>query len=43
MDLCERRGDCWPDELVDENDKSRSWHYFLMENLAVALTLGVSV
>jgi len=39
--LVERRGDCWPCELADENDKSRSWHYFLLENLAVALTLGV--
>jgi hypothetical protein len=35
--LCERRGDGWPDGLVDENDKPRSWHYFLMENLAVAV------
>jgi hypothetical protein len=36
--LCERRGDDgWPDCLVDENDKPRSWHYFLMENLAAAV------
>jgi hypothetical protein len=41
--LCERRGDDgWPDELVDENDKPRTWHHFLLENLAVALTLEVS-
>ena len=40
--LCERRdGDAWPDDLVDENDKSRSWHYFLMENLVAALILEV--
>ena len=32
----------WPDDLVDENDKRRTWHYFLLENLAVSLTLGVS-
>jgi len=38
--LCERRGDTWPQGLVDDNDKARSWYYFLIENIATALTLG---
>jgi hypothetical protein len=38
--LCERRGDAWPQGLVDDNDKERSWYYFLIENIATALTLG---
>jgi hypothetical protein len=38
--LCERRGDAWPQGLVDDNDKARSWYYFLIENIATALTLG---
>jgi hypothetical protein len=28
---------CWPDGLVDDNNKRRSWHFFLMEKVAGAL------
>jgi hypothetical protein len=29
----------WPDELVsDDGTKTRSWHYFLIENVTAALT-----
>jgi hypothetical protein len=33
----------WPSELHsdDERDITRSWHYFLLENIAAALTLGL--
>ena len=29
---------CWPDELYDDNDKRRTWHFFLMEQIAEALS-----
>ncbi len=31
-------GEAWPTELVsDDGNKTRSWHYFLIENVAAAL------
>ena len=33
---------CWPSDLEDDEGKQRPWHYFMLENLAVSLTLGVS-
>jgi hypothetical protein len=33
---------CWPSDLEDDEGKQRSWHYFLLENLAASLTLRVS-
>ena len=32
----------WPSELVDDDDKRQTWHYFLMTNLAAALTNGAA-
>jgi len=29
--------DVWPTDMVDDDDKSRSWHFFLMEGIAAAL------
>ena len=36
--------DCgaWPDLVDQEDGKSHSWHYFLIVNLAAALTAGVA-
>jgi len=36
--------DCgaWPDLVDQEDGKSHSWHYFLIANLAAALTVGVA-
>ena len=28
---------CWPDELCDDDGKRRTWHFFLMEQIAGAL------
>jgi hypothetical protein len=35
-------GCAWPAELVSDDGKRRTWHYFLIENVATALTLGVA-
>ena len=40
--LCERRGDAWPQGLADDNDKDRSWYYFMIENVATALAGGMA-
>ena len=29
--------ECWPRHLVDDNDKRRTWHFFLMEHVAAKL------
>jgi hypothetical protein len=28
----------WPTDLVDDDEKTRTWHFFLMEQVAAALT-----
>jgi len=36
--LADTDGEGWPRDLLsDDGTKRRSWHYFLIENLAVAL------
>jgi hypothetical protein len=40
--LCERRGDEWPNGLADDDDKGRSWYYFMIENVAAALAGGMA-
>lgn len=35
-------GCAWPAELVSDDGKRRTWHYFLIENVATALALGVA-
>jgi hypothetical protein len=34
----EKRGDGWP-LVVDDDGKSRSWHFFLLKNIAAALAV----
>jgi hypothetical protein len=36
-DLEAKDSKCWPDDLIDDDGNRRSWHFFLMKQVASAL------